>query len=571
LSENDLEYVKDGIRKASILPRLTEQPLRDRVEQMICRQGPILTLETFAQDARLLQSRVRQNLKIFLLGMNRKKARDTLRKRVSDAIGREFDTISRASGLPIASHAERQALITRCYRHLFLCAISSKESVTASCVRDVVEQELGLVRIHERVSNLQGPITDERALALQAPADDLPDNEVDFGRRHGRLLFDSSIAKNHLYYDSVSDSPISTLALTQLFMAKHIVRIFLVGDAISANLSIEIDQPCCSAALSTPSHRNSPDSACSGSRFGCSPESPTCIAIQSTPIMQGLCRSLPQVRKATVKSMAASLVDVEHSPAKSTPRPDNKRSLSLHTSQQDVDLTSTPAKRPCQGWLGQREETTPRPSSGAPPYRRPSLWIQTGQSQAVNQVSPSVYSTDRGLSISQKDDGRSNGTMHSGKEFCYDVDTAQNYIALLDEKCLCSERSHCSHSQSATDLSTLSHNGTPPLTRFPPNELRLRMPVHDVTEERHYKEGSGHVLFKSTKVKGNVYRARRDDHSIKLFVASQKAKDGNSRFWYMDHGLKKHATNGDQLCKAIEKPHVRTVFVDSRSLGRVED
>lgn len=484
-SNEDLKFVRDGFQLQQILPQLKEPALRERVKAAICDQGPILTLETFAQDARLLQLRVRGSLKKLVTGMKRDKG-DSLRKRICDILGREFDKISRASGLPIATDAQKQALVKRCYQHVFLHTIRTKESVNEVDLRIVVKQELYRLRIHEREPSLQSPVTDVGVIATQAPADDLPDIEVDMKKRHGHNLFECSTATKHLYYDRINDDSVSTLPLTTSFMAKHIVCIFLFGNTVSKRTQVPspglptaIAQSAYTVANPTPSHI-SPISVCASDELGSSPNSPTCIATPTIQNVRSVRTEHAQARSAATKSIVAELVGAELPPANSTCTSNSvttKRSASVAM----LDTTQPVKRQLPEGWFGQGDLNVVVAETADPHYRRPSM------------VSPSVYSIDGRSLILQPDDGRFSVSIDPYQGGSKASSLAQDYIALLRE---CDPYSgRWNHDGSQPQAVVLSPPYPVQLTigRRPPSKPRRRIPANEITQ------GPGFVLYKSVR------------------------------------------------------------------------
>lgn len=588
-SETDLNFVREEFRLGRILPRLEEPALRNQVELAICSQGPILTLETFAQDVRLLQSRVRRSLNNLVLGVRRKK-RDTLRTRICDILCKEVDRMSLELSLPNPSDAERQALVRRCYQHVFLYAIRTKNSVERKHLSAVVKQELDPLRTHERELSLQSQLTEEGAIATQAPADDLPDIEVDINRRHGHLLLKDLTATKHLYCDRINDGCVSSLPLTRSSMAKHIVRIFLLGRAafeqtqtLSSGLPAAIAQSASTVAHSTP-FDISPISTCASDELVHSLNSPTCTATPTTLNIRDVRRGRAKASKTAVESMAVELVHVELSPASSahtSNRVTTKRSASVSTldTLQDGSIDkSRPIKRlRRKGWFGQEEQNVVLSETGDPHYRRRS---------ATGTVSPSIYSVDRRSSISQPDNGRFSSSIGPETRFC-----ARDYADLVRECDPYAGQSNHGVSNSQTIVSSPCYTGKLTIARHPPSRPTLGASANETTQELQTvgsrNEAPRFILYKSLRHESMVHCALRTRDSTKRFVASQKKLDPKSRLLYIqnengkdarnagDFNGKdarnardlKHASNAEQLYHAIERFGLATVFVDSGRLG----
>lgn len=579
-SRKDLKSVRKGFRLRQIFPLLEDPALRDQVESAVCSQGPILTLRTFAQDARLLQLRVRGSLSKLVLGLQTENE-DTLRTRTCDLLSEEIDQMSLELGLPNPSGAERHALIKRCYQHIFLHAIRTRASITRIHLSAVVEQELVSVHVHERGFAPQNQLTEKDVIATRAPADNLPDVEVDDRRRHGHLLFKHATATKHLYCDRINDSHVPSLILTQSSMAKHIVRVFLFGRAAfeptqmpTPGLLTSIAQSASTAAQSTP-FDISPITTCASSSIH-SLESPVWTA---TPPIRDVRRGRAEASIAMVKSMAASLFDTELLPASSSPtsnRATIRRPASvamLDPPHQEFTGGSRLTKRPrCRGGYFQTEGDALFLDTANPHHRRRSGSTRSVTSHVTSMVSPSLYSVDGRSSISRPDDGRAS---------YYRFDIEQDYVELLREYNPYAGQSDHVRSQSRTAVSSPPYTSNPTIPR--PAPIRPRSGTAQMKTRRQLQTAKvrkpipRYVLYRSVGDENKVLRVPRTKESTIRFVASQRELDPKTKFLYLEDEESKHvdnenefmlAVNAEDLYQAIDCLDILTVFVDSDYLRR---
>ncbi|RYN61646.1 hypothetical protein AA0117_g12946 [Alternaria alternata] len=586
-SKTDLKFVNDGFEERRIFPLLLEPALREKVKSVVCSQGPILTLQTFAQDARLLESRVHASLKDLVLGLGK----STLRTRICGILAEEVERISHKSLLPNPIDANRQALFRRCYQHIFLHAIRNKTSITRMHISTLVNQELNSLPTHERESTLQSQLTEKELIATQAPADNPPDIEADIESRHGTSLFNDATATKHLYYDYINDSCVSSSTLTQSSMAKHIVRVFLLGRAgfeqtqmLTSSLPTSIVQSVSPVAQSTP-FDTSPISACASQSVH-SMDSSTYTA---APITRSVPRRRAKVSKTAIESMAASLLDPERLPASPSPTSNRitaKRSASVAMLDTPPEK-STDDPRPVkqlrrEGSYREEERNAVLPKTADPQYRRCSDSARNAPSPVLSTVSPSVYSVDGGPSIPQPYDGQSSRDIDKKRKVLYRLNQEQQaYVNLIGVYPWSDQLVH-SGSRSTTAVSCSPY--TSYLTTLPqPAAIgpKLRIPRIEFGEQPQATDAHGeipkYVVYRSFWHDKSFLRIPRTRQSTIKFVENQQKHDDGSTFLYYQNRKDEHAddknklkiaVNAEQLDQAIERFRILTVYVKSDRLGR---
>ncbi|RYN61333.1 hypothetical protein AA0119_g13263 [Alternaria tenuissima] len=361
-SEDERDSVKRKFQQNLIFPGLKDSELREQVEMVICSQGPILTLSTFAEAVRLLQSKVREPLTKLLNGMDRKK--DTLRKRIVEILGYEFDNLSRSGGLLPASDEQKKEAVERCYRHIFLHAIRNSLSRGS-----IAEAELSMVMKQEFSSlgflGASYIIESEECIAIRAPvsSDMAEPKHIKVDERHGVELFNKKSAVQHLYSDNIRENQTPRNGISPSFMAQHIVRVFLFGETgperiqvASLNFSQQSVRPVRPIAAKVVSTAGSPTESCPIVDSTDSTDSTASVSVP--PLLQAVRQPTPEDTRArkpyppterlvlqeALRSKAASLIEVGSSPKMSTgsPRVSVKRSSPVFVHQ---DCPRTP-KRP---------------------------------------------------------------------------------------------------------------------------------------------------------------------------------------------------------------------------------
>ncbi|RAR15460.1 hypothetical protein DDE83_001101 [Stemphylium lycopersici] len=345
-SEDERDSVKEKFQKNLIFPGLKDPELREQVEMVICSQGPILTLSTFAEAVRLLQSKVREPLTKLLNGMDRKK--DTLRKRIVEILGYEFDNLSRSGGLLPASDEQKKEAVERCYRHIFLHTIRNSLSRGS-----IAEAELSMVMKQEFSSlgflGASYIIESEECIAIRAPvsSDMAEPKHIEVDERHGVELFNKKSAVQHLYSDNIRENQTPRNGISPSFMAQHIVRVFLFGETgperiqvASLNFSQQSVRPVRPIAAKVVSTAGSPTESCPIVDSTDSTDSTASVSVppllqpvrQPTPEDTGARKPYPPTERLALQealhSKAASLIEVGSSPKMSTgsPRVSVKRS-----------------------------------------------------------------------------------------------------------------------------------------------------------------------------------------------------------------------------------------------------
>jgi hypothetical protein len=393
-----------------MLPKLTDHKLRERVMEKACCQGPILTLETFAQDILLLLNRVQGSMKPIVGDMNG----ETLRKKICYSLGREFVSLLRSRKLPVATtvwekesvERQKKEFVERCYQHIFLHAFRNKlpgDSIDGTLLSSLAKQEFNNIYDEQEYRGVCTLTASADAITTSAPAIASRDvsgwEDVPVLKRHGSRLFEKEGATDVLYYDQVHTDPLPgvRVPITSAFMATHIVRVFWLGAA--ANNGAQ-PQPVGGMSDCLPLCNSSPASSCAFDGSDSVSALPLYAARKSNLIEQSIpkfhcgSRIVAVGPKGVVRSAAPSLIDPGSSPVSPTSASEHTTKRPLPTSatyapeNSQID-PSTPVKR--------RRRLTPstydHESVSEPGSARSMDLVETRDSlSATTTISPSIYS-----------------------------------------------------------------------------------------------------------------------------------------------------------------------------------
>jgi hypothetical protein len=116
VSQEDRAFLSKRFEEQLLSPRLTDETLRVAVEHAVYRQGPILTVKTFALDIKILHARIMAPLREALRLMRASKNTTVQKKLLSYFQERYVDYAPTAVGVCAAK--ERYA--DQCFKQLFL-------------------------------------------------------------------------------------------------------------------------------------------------------------------------------------------------------------------------------------------------------------------------------------------------------------------------------------------------------------------------------------------------------------------------------------------------------------------
>lgn len=615
MSKHDHDYIVHIFDRGQVLPRLTDSALRRAVKAATCRHGPILSLTTFAEDVRLLQSCVCESLTSVLTNMSRPQD-DTLRKRVHRILGMEFDILYRSHELPITNTMQREEFIGRCYQHIFLHvlrAAPAKGSISRTHIAKLAQQEF-----HRRYGTCN-LINEEGDILIEAPPGAIPSahgsDDIEVSRRHGNTLFRSVSATRLMYSDHIRDHRLIRSPVTVTFMANHIARIFLFGSVTSLGArSASPVSPAVSLSViralpgSLPIHHDESaslftaddgDSVWADSSYAVSESHLDTASVQWRR---------PYIRTAIAHSEAASLISCVTSPVNVTPRAQSieKKPWSISTidaAQNRSSLCSTtPAKRPrsperslgprSPGWNSQVPRRgyldSPTFQTGVSEadhwhWRLPQARLSelTRSPEITDTDSPSIYTHERRSSTLHAITptyGRGAGPLetYTGLQWCGNPFSSDAPAAEQAPRADSIEGYNSTPLHGHVSPLSQSQIGELSIDPFMDMEVTPRATV-DVTLSSQPDGGnpqgprSQSILYKSS-LNGNMFfRAPSDALSTQRFMHSQKTIDPRSAFWYMLNGKgKKYATTHYHLHHAIEKYRLTTVFVDSKHLGSTQ-
>ncbi|KAL5417046.1 hypothetical protein PMIN04_007920 [Paraphaeosphaeria minitans] len=592
LSRGDRGYIGHAFGRGNIFPRLTNTALRESVMKAVCRQGPILTLATFAKDLRALQSRVIPPLASLLRGMRRAQY-DTLRKRIQSVFRKEFDVLFESG----------ETQLSRVARQVFNGLLVDNQNHD-SC-------------------NLS---EDGDDIATRTPASVLPSYpdivDVDVSKRHGVALSKSQAAAVCLYGDQVLEGQFPEPPISQSFMAKHIVCIFLFGGAKefgacpSSSISSTMSSSSMEALLvGLPFLDRDSISFCTDDYASVSEQSSSMV--NESELDRGSVswrRPLVHGQASMASSKAASVLSADTSPVTMTPSSRaRKRPASIFPASAIKDRKSTqahafarrsrsrdpsfhrtsPSVRP-KGLRSPDRTPQVRPSGFSVASSIPSMhgtvfgeagqWYGTPEagSPAAEQYSPSTLVTSHSSAYSPDRCSSVSNVMDLGLTRTFDA--VEAYVGLLDH------RNPFSSDGSTTVLDTGSEDyqyASQPPTEWPVSDqagertddslpLEHTMPRANEKDRAITRPGTArtadplHTVLYALKHKPHVfYNATADARATERFVQRQKDLDPLCTFCYEVDGTVKYAT-GYQLHHAIKTYQLSIVRVISNRLGNTD-
>jgi hypothetical protein len=273
-SQEDRSFLAKRFEERLLFPRLTNETLRKAVEEAVYRQGPILTVKTFACDVKILRTRIFAPLSEALGPMRTSKNTTVRTKLLKYFRDRYIERVPTAIGVCAAK--EHYAI--RCFERLFLQLIRTATgtlSLSESDIRTLAQQEFLAMSSNNR--NESPTLEDD---CVELPVE----------KRHGVWLFKraavtDSLLANVLRKPQPLGSPIS-----DSFMLKHIISLFLFGTPPSAPSGTSV-------ARSSPRSvaRSSPGSVARSSPRSVATSSPRLVA---TSLPGSSATSLPRAAVA---------------------------------------------------------------------------------------------------------------------------------------------------------------------------------------------------------------------------------------------------------------------------------
>jgi hypothetical protein len=583
-SSHDHQFIVNSFRSGKMLPKLTDDTLRAKVKTAICSQGPILTLQTFAQDILLLLSRVHKSMEPMVKNM-KQKMDETLRKRICDSLESEFASLSSPNGLFVDTTILGNEFVERCYQHVFLHTIRNKittKPIDRTLLSNLARGEFNRIYAKEGHLSVCTPTASEDAIITRAPedADALRDvsgwEYVHVSKRHGSRLFEEEGATKLLYYDQVLTDPLPGAPITSSFMAMHIVRVFLFGAAANGGVQPQLVRDMLDRL---PYCGSSPASSCAFDGSDSVSALPLYAARKSNLIEQSIpkfhcgSRIVAVSPEDVVRSKAPSLIDPGSSPVSPTSASEHTTKRPLPTSatyapeNSQID-PSTPVKR--------RRRLTPstydHESVSEPGSARSMDLVETRDSLSVTTtISPSIYSVKTQKSGCPFSWG-------TGREGTVPHNFGDEYVVygnpFSDEM---------TTDEGQNSLNVGNHDGS----RSP--EAMIRKVTYNKLEKRADILYSRSDLFpKSAKVRYHVTRpeeptfvkftsyinqrvvrtVQRNEHLIDAFKRSQLGRYPRSTFMYekqqMENGVSKTKEiqiENDNLYATIDNHNLKEVLV----------
>ncbi|KAF9728532.1 hypothetical protein PMIN01_13360 [Paraphaeosphaeria minitans] len=617
LSRPDRDYIGHAFKRVDMLPQLRDAALRESVMKAVCRQGPILTVATFAKDLRALETRVHQPL-ISVLGVMRGARENTLRKRIQSVFEREFDVLSESGERLAASTIRKEAFVARCYQHVFLHTLRTappKGSIHMTQLSRLARRVFNDLLVDDQNHDPCNLSEDEDDIATRTPASMLPSyldsEDVEVSKRHGVTLFKSKAAAGCLYGDQVLEGQFPEPPVSQSFMAKHIVCIFLFGGTNdfracpSSSSSSTVSLGPMEALLTSPPFRDRDSiSFCTADDHASVSEQSSYRVNESELDIDNVCWRHPHVvlrhphgQTSMASSKAASVLGPDTSPVNMTlsfplrkrpppnfprdstrPHASAKRPRSLNTSfhqtSPSVRLRS-PDRTP---------QVRPRGSSIASPIRSmhgADQWYGTPKvgSPAAEQYSPrtlghsSAYSPDRLSVFNVIDLGptRSSDAVEAYADLLGHRNpfSSDGSATVLDHVSEYNQYAPQSHTEwSVSDQGGQRAGDSLPLENTMPRANEGTTAVRRPEAERSVEPRTvSYVLHHKPNV---FYMAMADANATEQFVRRQKHLSALSIFSYEVGGTIKYAT-GDQLHHAMKKYGLSVVRVISNRLGNTDN
>jgi hypothetical protein len=632
LSTQDHDYIVRVFKYGKILTHLTDRGLREAVETEVCRQGPILTLATFAKDLRVAKTRVHDPL-LVVLGTMRRSENDTLRKTVSKIFEEDFEVFSHSRDRSVHSGIHKTAFVESCYLRLFLDALrikGTKGSITRRHLSELAECEFNRL-LCDSTSSLPSYVNGNGSDIVVATSDDtlLSDSgwqDIDVERRHGNPLFKDVAATTLLNSDRIHEKHPHGVPISEAFMGKYIARVFLFGSTCGP-------EACPVPSRSPRLSLNTVDEFLNRLPFGgrdsasvtvddydsvldTSSHMPDRSAIDTESVFW----RHPHVQMATARSKAASMIGSETSLVEQEKTSNETRKRSCAVPEGDNSEVRKPGHlhtpKKCRRSLSSVEDWVPYPTSLVlqQGYQVPSIapsiveetyrdvveWCGTRQAESCvvvekspdtrSMYSPSMYSLDRCSSLASQvlspEYRRSSGQekaytslLWNHNPFSSDGASVRQAEAkpmtFSKSKDISTEYSRAGmQNQSPTaslNQSGKSHAGAHSdvdVDPQAPGDSTASAQPHD---DKSSKTGSQFISYRSSLRPNISYRAPSDARSIELFVQSQRRIDPLSTFWYLLNGKnKRYALDHKQLQTAIRKYRLETIYVVSERLGSTE-
>lgn len=210
VSDNDRKLIADNFKNGSLFPLLKDQALRRKVERAVYRQGPILTMRTFAEDIRVLSKKIFTPLHPLLGRMDGNK---TIRAEVLQRF-EQMHMLDHPTAMG-PTDAKRK-FAGRCSERLFLQLLRTKspKALTEDDLKDVADEEYS--RDSGGSTSIEG---DGEELAVK--------------QRHGSDLFDHQSAASALLPTVLRRPLACSRSVDAVFMLRHITSIFLYGTPAS--------------------------------------------------------------------------------------------------------------------------------------------------------------------------------------------------------------------------------------------------------------------------------------------------------------------------------------------------
>jgi hypothetical protein len=228
VSQEDRSFLAKRFEERLLFPRLTDQTLRKAVEAAVYRQGPILTVKTFASDIKILRARILAPL-TEALGPMRTSRNTTVRKKLLEYFKERYiEYVPAAIGLCAA----KEHYSDRCFEALFLLLMQ-----TATRTLSLSEGDIRALACQEYHNLNCNSIHDEPS----TPRDESAELPVE--KRHGVRLFRRVAATGSLLSGAIREPYPPGSSVSDFFMLKYITSLFLFGTPPLPATSIAITIP----------------------------------------------------------------------------------------------------------------------------------------------------------------------------------------------------------------------------------------------------------------------------------------------------------------------------------------
>jgi hypothetical protein len=212
VSQEDRGFLAKRFQERLLFPRLTDETLRVAVEQAVYRQGPILTVKTFACDIKILHARILAPLREALGPMRARKNTTVRKKLVRYFQERYVDHVPTAVG----ACAAKERYAEHCFERLFLQLMQTATrtlSLSEGEIRSLARREFLALNSNTRVESSNS----------SAVCDELP-----VEKRHGVKLFKRIEAADSLLSNKIRQ-PCPLGVVSDSFMLRYITSLFLLG------------------------------------------------------------------------------------------------------------------------------------------------------------------------------------------------------------------------------------------------------------------------------------------------------------------------------------------------------